>query len=378
MISSTITFVRVIPGYASITEMMYDFVLVLLLSGTVLIPLVVVFGHPNYWTPSGRRKRAALMRQRVNSWLMNLDQPETLDGYHKGLATHRIDTVRKQLEFDIEKSGWNRIRKRFTKAVRNSYGTCWYAENLFLTRVLQMEEYLGFGKSILDILKKIKGCTNLDEVKGQLITKLHPKLNAQVQANGNSVFLDIERYKDVITAMIIPDIIENRRSNFIESMNQFRLTECKPEGNINLSLLSQVLSTNYGFGVVMAIEKPSNAYLPWASILEKLDEVYDEVTINGSSTSSSLKERPDTPMIQLVREVAMDHVLKITGVQPLRINLDVDTTMMFKSGYSNIYDVFKSKRRINVPNYRFVRMILQSHKTQKASHALRIIRYLNE
>jgi len=80
---------------------------------------------------------------------------DSVKGFKYDYKIKPINMIRVQLRLDIAGDGWKPIRRKFTNAVRAVFGTQWYAENRFLLKVLEIEQYLGYEGSVLDILKGI-------------------------------------------------------------------------------------------------------------------------------------------------------------------------------------------------------------------------------
>jgi hypothetical protein len=306
-----------------------------------------------------------LMTRVIDDWLKSLDETDVLKGFH-GLEIGRIDDIRTQLKRDIEKSGWEKAGKSFIKAVSDSFGTCWWSENLFLSSVLEIEDYLGCEAQILDILREVEDCTTFRDVVDQTITKLDDILNTQLQRGASTVFLSVEAFKKRISYGFIPRILEIRRTNFLQAMNRFRLTKTRPEDAL------QLLQTAYGFNVVMALERPRTRNRSWAQILKILDEVYTTLGEDGNPAINSHEILRQSEIVQLAGAVALDHVLRMIGKRKqsdLCLN-SADGLLVYKTGYRDIYAPLATKSFLRQEEYEFAKMILDGIGTEKASKAL--------
>lgn len=145
---------------------------------------------------------------------------DSVKGFRYDYDIKSINMIRGQLRLDIAGNGWKPIRSKFTNSVRDVFGTQWYAENSFLLKVLEMEEYLGYEGSILDMLKGIKSCTRIEELEQQIISQLIPILREQIGRGGNTTFLDVEKMKDEESARLVPLILEKRREHFLSAIEK--------------------------------------------------------------------------------------------------------------------------------------------------------------
>ncbi len=315
----------------------------------------------------------------------------TMDGYLSEIDISQVEAIRLQLRQDIKESGWPEIRKKFIKSVSNAFGTQWYSENEFLLQLFEIEEYLGYDGSVLDLLKKIDTYSDFNDLKQSLQSALINRLRVQIQNGGNTSFLDIEKFKEERSVLIIPVILVKRKENFIIAWEKYRGPQ-KLKLNYKFTkekrraALYDVLSTNYGFQVVRAITKEEGNPIQVQYFINQLKEVYDtlihEMTDKHNPIIVDVKDfvpRDQTPWIQLCKEIALNHIREVTGYTfGSKFNYcNPDFMQFYQSGYS---DIFKILRRIDYfpklykSEYTSILRILDGLKTKKASETLSLMR----
>lgn len=286
--------------------------------------------------------------------------------------TKPFSEIKEQLRKDITEIGWEKIRKKFLNEVRNGFGTQWYSENLFLVNILEIEEYLGYEGSIFDLLRDVRSGSNISEVATQVVHQLIPKLLTQVHNGGNTAFLDIGKIREDESALLVPIILEKRKENFLAAMDRFRFLQC------TLNNLSEVLSTNYGFTIAMAIEKKIGDTMNLRHVVNQLDIVYDRLMKDRSIETTSSPERMQSPWLYLCSEIAMDHISRLTGEKfdiPFQY-CNPSFMMLYQSGYQSIFKVLRgisSYPTMYKGEYKFILGVLKDIKTRRASIARSIL-----
>ena len=286
--------------------------------------------------------------------------------------TKSFSEIKEQLRKDIAEVGWEKIRKKFMNEVRNGFGTQWYSENLFLMKILEIDEFLGYEGSIFDLLHEVRSGCNISDVGSQVVQQLIPKLLTQVQSGGNTAFLDIEKIREDESARLVPIILEKRKENFLASMDRFRSMQC------TMNNLSEVLTTNYGFTLVNAIKKKIGVTTNLEHVVTQLDVVYARLMEDRSSETISSPERIRSPWLQLCSEISMDHISELTGEKftiPFQY-CNPSFMMLYQSGYRSIFRVLKgiaSYPKLYKGEYKFILGVLKDIRTRRASIANSIL-----
>ncbi len=286
--------------------------------------------------------------------------------------TKSFSEIKEQLRKDIAEVGWQKVRKKFMNEVRDGFGTQWYSENLFLVKILEIDEYLGYDGSIFDLLREVRSGSNISELAAQVVQQLIPKVLTQIQIGGNTAFLDIEKIREDESALLVPIILEKRKENFLAAMDKFRSLQC------TMNNLSEVLTTNYGFIITNAIKKKTGLTTNLEQIVTQLDVVYDRLMKDRSSQTISSPERMSSPWLHLCSEIAMDHISRLTGEKfdiPFQY-CNPSFMMLYQSGYRSIFKVLEgisSYPKLYKGEYKFILSVLKDIKTKRASIAQSIL-----
>lgn len=322
-------------------------------------------------------KLAFVKRAESNMFDLNmktLERDVVLAGYGSEHNITSTNVIRGDLRLDIAGHGWTSIKKKFLTAVRGIFGTQWYSENCFLLKVLEMEEYLGYEGSILEILIGIKSCNRLEELEQQLISQLILNLQDQVKSGGNTIFLDVDKMKDEESATLVSLILEKRREHFLSAMDKFRASKR------NVDDLSDVLGTNYGCKVTKAIKKEIGSPKAAGYIVTQLNSVYETLLENQSTeNSSSTHRRPRTRWSQLCREIAIVHISDLIDVKSdLSFHYcNPNLSKLHESGYRDIFKVLRELQpfpKLNRKEYKFILQILKGIKTGRAKKTLELLK----
>ncbi|TFH09851.1 MAG: hypothetical protein E4H14_03710 [Candidatus Thorarchaeota archaeon] len=298
---------------------------------------------------------------------------DSAKGFRYDYDIKSINMIRGQLRLDIAGDDWKSIRRKFTIAVRDVFGTQWYAENSFLLKVLELEEYLGYEGLILDILKGIKSCARIEELEQQVISQLIPKLRDQIKSGGNTTFLDVDKMKDQESARLVPLILEKRREHFLSAMDKYRASEREVDD------LLDVLGTNYGCKVAKAIKKEMGSPKAAGYIVTKLNSVYETLTENQRENISPTIKRLATSWIHLCREIAMSHIAHLIDAKlevPFQYcNPNFGT--LYESGYRDIFKDLKRMKsypKLYKGEYKFILKVLKGIKTDRALDTLELLK----
>ena len=298
----------------------------------------------------------------------------TLKGFRYDYDINSINLIRGQLRIDIAGHGWKSIRRKFTNSVRDIFGTQWYAENCFLLKILDLEEYLGYEGSILDILKGIKSCTRLEELEKQITSQLIPKLQDQIESGGNTTFLDIDKMKEEESARLVPIILEKRKEQFLSAMDTYRVSGREVDD------LLDVLGTNYGCKVATAIKKDLGVPKAAGYIVTQLNSVYESLIENKRDGEIYTSAKRSTRWIRLCKEIAMSHITHLIEVKskvPFQC-CNPNFSTLYDSGYQDIFKDLrnvKSYPKLYRDEYKFILNILKGIKTERAFNTLQLLKH---
>jgi hypothetical protein len=297
-----------------------------------------------------------------------------LVGYGREHRINSTQIIRGELRIDIATNDWKSVKRKFLGAVRKTFGSQWYSENRFLLEVLEMEEYLGYEGSILDIIADIKSCSRLEELEQQVISQLIHKLQAQVESGGNTTFLDVDKMKDEESSRLVPIILEKRREHFLSAMDKYRASEREVDN------LSDVLETNYGCKVATAIKKELGSPKAAGYIITQLNSVYESLLKDSSAEYySTNNRRPRTRWKKLCKEIAMAHISHLIDFkcEVLFHHCNPNLSTMYESGYHDILSVlnqFELIPKLYNKEYKFILRILKRIKTKRSKKALEIVK----
>ena len=257
--------------------------------------------------------------------------------------------------------------------MRDEFRTQWYSESRFLVKVFDIEEFFGYEESILDILKGIKSISSFSELREHIISQIMPRLRNQIEGGGNTAFLDIDKMKDEESARLVPIILEKRREHFLAATERFCLSQK------NLDDVSDMLSTNYGFNVVKAINKEIESLKAVDYIVTHLDNLYENLKKSQKEkTDSSSTERSDTKWIRLIKQIVIGYIARLTDMKfEVRFQYcNPALNLLYESGFRDIFkdlSEIQSYPKLYKKEFWFIKSILKGIKTKRTSQTLQLI-----
>jgi len=191
----------------------------------------------------------------------------------KLIQEDNVDEARKILKRYVRSIGWHKTLTILQAALDEGCGQSWFARNLFLLKLLESEELIGYDGDVEKVLEDVKRTRDYDKARLDTIRRLVDLVKEQIANSGSTLFFDLDRMENQMTSVLIADISKARLQEFLPLASRL-IHEQELTKRINESDITDLVKTTYGYELLRQIRNsPDYLYDNIVSILSDLKPV---------------------------------------------------------------------------------------------------------
>jgi hypothetical protein len=199
-----------------------------------------------------------------------------------------------------QKFDWNGIRRRITSTLEKLPSEEWYGAQRGMLIGLGMEELAGFDGNPADLLRGTMNDMSFKDARHIIFDNTIELIESQIERDGPTLFLDMEKMRKTGASKLIPKIAERRREEVENACLYIKGSRV---------FLEELWMTHYGYQLLAA----SNIGL--TTDLEGLESIKSNFEELGMKIRTENTMIDSSPCMDFVSESMRSHVLHlISGV----------------------------------------------------------------
>jgi hypothetical protein len=196
-----------------------------------------------------------------------------------------------------QKFDWNGIRRRITSTLEKMPSEKWYGAQRGMLIGLGMEELAGLDGNPADLLRSTMDDMSFKDARHIIFDNTIELIESQIERDGPTLFLDMEKMRKTGASKLIPKIAERRREEVENACLYIKGSKV---------FLEELWMTHYGYQLLAASKIGLTTDLEG---LESIKSSFEELGMK-IRTENTLD---DFPRMDFVSESMRSHVLHLIG-----------------------------------------------------------------